>query len=416
MQVDANKRFLTIYHPIILALLLLPFFKPISLEYFAPAIDTLFDIWKIGSAIIIFGLYLFYYHRLSNLILAITAYEFALFFSTLINDGDYWKFAVNCVTVIGFCMLTELCMKRNCERYFSVVYTIYFLIILVNFVLLLIFPKGVAVDDYYHHRYNFLGYDNGLAVLVMVPLMGISCIYSAFRKKKLTFSAVATLSMISATVLITWSATGVVAWFVMIAYILFVYRGQLTKYFNSYALFATFLVLQVMIVFLRFQENFSFIIENILGKSITLTGRTEIWDLTYSIILQSPIIGHGVYKGYGLVYWENHYMYSHNAVLEILTQSGVIGLMLFAIPFIMAAVKLYKYRKHFLSGIVTVTLFAFLMTYLAEAQITAIWVFGFLTIAACIPNIIQQYEDYALQTNLAADRFHGRNHILRPYW
>lgn len=403
-------------NPIYLFFLLMPYFKPASLEFIAPTVESLFDIWKIGSTIIIFGLYLFYYHRMSKLVLMITAYEFALFFSTLINGGNYWRLAVSCGTVIGFCMLTELCMKRNCKRYFFVVYHIYFLLILINFVVLLLFPDGIATDDYYHNTYNFLGIDNSLAGLVMVPLMAISCIYSAFKKKKLTFSAILMLAMISATVLITWSATGVVAWFVMITYILFVYQGWFTKYFNSYALFATFVALQIMIVFLRVQEYFAFIIEDILGKSITLTGRTEIWDLTYPIILQSPIIGHGVYEGHGLVYWHNSYMYSHNAMLEILIQGGIIGLVLFTIPFIMVTKQLYKYCKHFLSGIVTVTLFAFLVIYLVEAQITAIWVFGFLVMAACIPNIIQQYEDYALQTNIETDRIQGRSRTLRPHW
>lgn len=415
MRVDANKKPLTINHPIILFVLLFPYFKPASLQYIAPTIESLFDIWMLGDTAIIFGLYLFYYHRMSKLILAISLYEFALCLSTFINGGNYRYLIVSCVTVMGFCMLTELCLKRNCERYFSVVYHIYFLLILINFVVLLIFPGGIAGDDYYHNAYNFLGKDNGLAVAVMVPLMAISCIYSAFRRKKLTFSALLMLAMISATVLITWSATGVVAWFVMIAYILFVYRGRLTKYFNSYALFATFVVLQILIVFLRLQDYFAFIIEDILGKSITFTGRTEIWDMIYPIILQSPVIGHGLYEGYGLVVWHDKYMYAHNAVLEILTQSGVIGLILFAIPFIMAAVKLYKYRKHFLSGIVTVTLFVFLVTYLMEAQITAVWVFGFLTIAVHIPNIIQQYED-ALQTDPSADRLHGRVPTLRLHW
>lgn len=401
---------------IFLFFLLMPYFKPASLQYIAPMIESLFELWKVGSTLIIFSLYVFYYHRLSKMILAITVYEFALFFSTIIAYGNYWKLVVSCGTIIGFCMLTELCLNRNCKRYFSVVYHIYFLLILINFVMLLIYPHGIAADSYYHNKYNFLGIDNGLAVDVMVPLMAISCIYSAFRGKKLMYSALLMLAMISATVLITWSATGVVAWFIMIAYILFIYKGRFTKYFNSYALFATSMVLQVMIVFLRVQEYFAFIIEDILRKSITLTGRTEIWDMTYPIILQSPIFGHGVYEGHGLVIWHDSYMYSHNAILEIMTQGGIIALVLFAIPFIMAAVRLYKCRRHFLSGIVTVTLFTFLVTYLVEAQITAIWVFGFLMMASCIPNIIQQYEDYALRTNMVANRFYGKNRTLRPDW
>lgn len=378
---------------LVLAFLLMPFFKPSSLELIAPGFDALFDSWRVMSFTVILLLY-FLSGKASKIIISVSAYEVMLLISTIVNDGDYWRLAVNCGTVIGFCMLTELCIKQNSsKKYFSVVFEIYFVLILINFIVLLLFPKGIAVNDYYSaNTYNFLGIDNALAVFVSLPLMSVACIYSAFKNRKLTFTAFFMLVMISATMLITWSATGVVAWFVLIAYILVIYKSQLTKYLNSYLLFATFVSLQIMVVFLRLQEYFAFIIENILGKSIDFSGRTLIWDLSYLIILRSPIIGHGLQEGHGLIQVSGIFLYSHNAILEVLIQSGAIGLVLFIVPFLMAARRLYQYREHFLAGIVSVTLFSFMLTFLMEAQISSIWIFGFLIIADHIPTIIQQYE------------------------
>lgn len=376
----------------VLFFLLMPFFKPASLEFISPGIEVLFNGWRVLSFALILFLYLMS-GRMSKLIVTISAYEVMLLVSTILNDGAYWGLAVNCGTVIGFCMLTEICIRQNCKKYFSAIFRIYFVLVLINFVVLLLFPEGIAVDSYYSkNTYNFLGIDNSLAVAVTLPLMSVACLYSAFKNRRLTFAAFLMLVILSATTLITWSATGVVAWFVMAAYILFIYKSRLTKYFNSYVLFITFAIMQVTIVFLRLQEYFAFIIETVLGKNITFTGRTLVWDLSYLIILQSPIIGHGVQEGHGLIHIFNTFVYSHNGVLEVLLQTGVIGLVLYVIPFVMAAKRLYRHREHFLAGIVSVTLFSFMVEFLTEAQIASIWIFGFLVIAYYIPTIIQQYE------------------------
>lgn len=374
-----------------LMLLLLPFFKPASFELIAPGIDAFLDGWRLVSFAVILFMYVVS-GKVSKIIVAISAYEAMLLVSTFVNHGDYWHLVVSCGTVIGFCMLTEICIIQNSKKYFTTIFTIYFALIMINLIVLVIFPEGIATDNYYRNTYNFLGNDNSMAVVFELPLMGAACLYSAFRNRRLTFTALLMFIMISATVLITWSATGVVAWFVLAVYILFVYKSKMAKIFNSYILFVMFVAMQIMIVFLRLQEHFAFFIENILGKSISFTGRTLIWDLSYLVILQSPIIGYGVYEGAGLIQVGNAFFYAHNAILEILIQSGVIGLILFIIPFIMAARRLYQYREHFLAGIVSVTLFSFMLTFLMEAQISSIWIFGFLVIADHIPTIIHQYE------------------------
>lgn len=393
MQKEKKRRLKSINNTAFLILLLFPFFKPISLELIAPAIDSFFDFWRVLALAMILFMY-FLSGKTSRMIIAISTYEIMLWIATIINSGDgsdFWRLTVNCGTVVGFCMLTELCIKQNSKKYFTAVFAIYSVLVTINLIVLLLFPKGIAVSED-GGTFNFLGNDNGMAVIFELPLMCVACIYSAFKGRRLTFNAVIMLAMISATVLITWSATGVVAWFALFVYILLIYKGRFTKVFNSYLLFLTFAVMQISIVFLRLQEHFAFIINNILGKSINFTGRTIVWDLSYLLIMQSPVIGHGVYEGHGLIWFVNNYVYAHNAILEIMIQSGIVGLILFIVPFVLAARKLYRYREHFLAGIVSATLFSFLMTFLMEAQIAAIWIFGILVIAYHIQTIIQQYE------------------------
>ena len=51
------------------------------------------------------------------------------------------------------------------------------------------------------------------------------------------------------------------------------------------------------IVLLRLQNIFSFIIQNILGKDLTFTGRTRIWDNAIEFIKARFIIGYGKETG-----------------------------------------------------------------------------------------------------------------------
>lgn len=384
---------------IFLTLLLLPFFKPASLEFISLWMETFFNFWRVAALATVLLLYLLL-GKASKMIIAICAYEAILLISAIVNGGDFWHLTVNCGTVIGFCMLTELCIKQNSKIFFTTVFAIYSVLVTINLILLFIFPEGIAVSET-GMTYNLLGNDNSMAVAFELPLMCVACLYSAFKNRRLTFAASLMLAMISATVLITWSATGVVAWFGMIVYILFIYKGRFTKTFNAYLFFLAFVILQIMIVFLRLQEHFAFIINNILGKDIDFSGRTVFWDLSYLIIMQSPVIGHGVYEGHGLIWTAYSFGYAHNAVLEIMIESGAVGLILFIIPFVMSARKLYRYREHFLAGIVSATIFSFLITFLMEAQISSIWIFGFLVIAYHIPTIIQQHETCTLKQRTA---------------
>lgn len=191
----------------------------------------------------------------------------------------------------------------------------------------------------------------------------------------------------------TWSATGVVSWFVMIMYLVFIYKRYLEKFLDIQKYYLVFIISQIGFVFLRIQKYFSYIIEVILKKSITFTGRTEIWDLSFRMIKRSPIFGYGVYEGNGLIWWNNGYYYSHNGILEVMLQGGVVALIVFIVLFIIAAVPLYKYRNHYVSGIISSGIFAVLIIMLAEAQITSIWLFGLLCIATCVPQIIEQVEN-----------------------
>lgn len=377
----------------LLTLLLLPFFKLPIFEQIDSLhiIDTLFDMAKIISFGAIIALYI-NGRKLSPVILSIIFYQLSLFFSTVINSGNYWKLAVNCGTVIGFCMITELALKKSSRLYFKTILDIYIPLSVVNLLVIILFPGGIAKDDYYGNIFYVIGIRNGLPP-VLIPLMIYGFVYSSMKGKKFTGATLFFTVVVSVSILITWSATGVAGLFMLLFFAFFIYRKNIAAVFNSLSLSGMYLVLYLGIIIFRLQSFFSFIIEDMLHKNITFTGRTDIWDIAIMLIKRSPIFGYGVYEGHGLIFTRGQYYYAHNAVLEVLLQGGVVSLSFYVAIFAIAAVALYKSRKYPVSQILAFGIFTILAMMLMEAY-SNIWIFA-LPVTACYVSEIAAQSDNA---------------------
>lgn len=389
-----NRTLLTLDSVPFMVFLLFPFFEPVTISLIMPQLDRLINIWLIISMSITIIMFV-RRNKLSTLLIAILVYFGFMIFSTYINSGNYISAINNYIPVVSFCLLTEMGVRRNCKTYFTSVFKIYYVLILFNFILLILFPDGIAVDNYYsNNTYNLLGIDNEIAIRVTIPLIMIAFLYSAFNGKRLTSSALLMITLISATALILWSATGIVAWFIelgLILYILYIRKKVIPRAMNIYVFYLIFIGLEILIIFLRRQSFLSFFIENILHKTLDF-GRTVIWDRYLILIARSPIIGYGLFEGHGLVRNGSIMYGTHNAIIGLLVKGGIIGLLIYCIPFLLVAKKLFNMRGHYLSSIMMVCIFACLFVFLMEAHHDMFWVFGILIIAGNIESIIIQYD------------------------
>ncbi|WP_395015912.1 O-antigen ligase family protein [Robinsoniella peoriensis] len=94
------------------------------------------------------------------------------------------------------------------------------------------------------------------------------------------------------------------------------------------------IVATIGIVVFRLQDIFSFIIEGILHKSLTLSNRTYIWDAAFSTLREHWLIGTGVTDSLsGSVFLELSYIskdtFAHNMFLDFMIMGGVISLVAF---------------------------------------------------------------------------------------
>lgn len=140
--------------------------------------------------------------------------------------------------------------------------------------------------------------------------------------------------------------------------------------FNTYILisFITVLFLFSAILIAGVFLNADYL-TNLIGRDLTLTGRTEIWQAVLDKIKEHPILGYGynafwsTYSEYSYVWKAMHWEapHAHNGYLELILDIGLIGFL----PFIMGLiVNFYKSIK----------------IYILYGTIEGVWMIGFLLI------------------------------------
>jgi exopolysaccharide production protein ExoQ len=92
------------------------------------------------------------------------------------------------------------------------------------------------------------------------------------------------------------------------------------------------------------------LIAGLLGRDSTLTGRTAIWQQVWIAIVKHPFVGYGFAAFWQGMKGESYNVilalrfvifHAHNGFLEILLELGAVGLLLFALSYLRAWVKLW---------------------------------------------------------------------------
>ena len=194
--------------------------------------------------------------------------------------------------------------------------------------------------DLFGAFYGALGYDNDFTRYLIAGYFW-AMLYSKILKKLIR--PLLLLMAIHATLIFTWCGTGLMAILVVDALLLAFRFFQMD--FSIIKGYIGYLLAVLFIVFFRFQNMFSYFIEDVLKKDLTFTGRTKIWDSAILLIRRNPILG------YGYMNQESEIIllggpHTHNILLEQLLRAGVVYVILFATMLFLLDAKLKKAKKY----------------------------------------------------------------------
>lgn len=187
----------------------------------------------------------------------------------------------------------------------------------------------------------FLGGKNALGIF-LTPGYFLLIIYSLEKYKKVKWWTIAATCCCLWTIFVGGSGTGVVVSFCGAALLLLALMWKPSKLIYLGGILVAYIVL-LFFSDVIFQTRFWLQIAELLGKDTTLTSRTRIWNETLNLLKNNWLLGAG--RGTEISYinfWneEKSVIETHNFVLQILLDGGVISLLLYGVLFAKAVCRL----------------------------------------------------------------------------
>src|SRR5699024_1188025 len=199
---------------------------------------------------------------------------------------------VNSFRIDTLILLVNIMVKRFPRSTLKALSIIFGLYIVINFLTLFVFPDGLYLTDK-HNKAWLLGIENQFA-LFLIPGIIIIILSSWYRFNKITILAWLQVFIILLTVLQIWSATAIVAIFFVIISIIINLRKKIKPIYRFTLLSIIYILLWIFLVRFNSLDSFQAIIVDVLGKDLTLSGRTRIWAAVFNIIPDSLWYGFGI--------------------------------------------------------------------------------------------------------------------------
>lgn len=345
------------------------FWKPVIRRgtYIAIAICFALYFWKVR--IDIFGA------------LAI-AYWLVMMLSTWLMDASLWVCARTYLPMVASVLLVRSLFGTCKKQLLWAAFILSTGYLLVNLGGTLLTPYGTKV--FYSNWYSgLLGNRNGFPRFFLMALCS-SALLDAINSKRLSLRTVLVFVLCVGQSYVMPSATGIVALIFFGGVVLLVQGSRLRKVFNIATYAIGYIVIFFGVVVFRMQYLFEPLISGVMHKNLDLSGRTEIWDALFSLIGDPAHLWIG-YCGNPnpIVSYNPRITTGHNAILDILYNGGIIGLLIALALCILVGVVLFRARGSRDAAIVAVFLGAFLILGITE-HVTCVSLCFFMAFGYCL--------------------------------
>lgn len=304
---------------LVMALIFLTGFKA---DYFnqIALYNRLETVLKLATVFCVFA-YVFFYQRKKNFHISLLMscyYGLMSFLDWLHGEDIQIVYLMTCVAVLVF---MEAQLQDDFVltiRYLSFFLSVY---IIINLLTILKYPDGLFSSGITHNPCYLLGHRNSI-VKYAIPMI-TSCSVWAYIKKKnyypIYVGVVFLINLFSAYKV--WSGSALIALVMMLGVTMTAYYIKRMKfkwvYFGALAAF-------IAISILRLQDKFAFLIEGILHKDLTMTGRTDFWDIGLPYIRQNFWMGTGKVGGEYLGGYLTSFTTLHSFYLDMLFRGGLL--------------------------------------------------------------------------------------------
>ncbi len=376
--------------------IIIPWFFPASLTIIFPGITTVVNAWKcISWFLILFKC--ISNRRWNSFTITLHIFWLVFFLCTLVSHytpADVNTWLVSFCSICGIALLFD---AFDTERIVRFIYKYFLLLALINFIMLILNPDGFEsyVSAYdglnkYASRCNFLCTDNMYGPFMMSLLL-LNELYITQKSKEKVWKLCyyGCWMVCTASALLIFSATSLVGLSALLIY-KFCMKVNLSFIQIKPLYIAFFFILMfVGVYYFNIQKLFSFVIINILGKDLTLTGRIELWTSSIEMIKQKFWLGWGCTNKGSIILRNYYYWYAHNLVLDILLEGGIVTLSAFAFMIANMARRVKGTLRDRRIKTCMLILFVFALMNIAESHLHNVYFYFPIVIAVKISNDVK---------------------------
>lgn len=299
----------------------------------------------------------------------------------------------NTMKVFCACFLIEELMLNTPRKGLWCLYTFFSFCVLSNTISVFLFPDGLYYNEVQRVPWCWiLGGDNA-AYTYYIIASTVAMLYSHYIKRRTTFICLLVWVSAFAFVFNRQIATGIVCQILW----LLLFLGFRFKWFRKLlnARYALYLAVGSFIFVVIGRKFILAPIVTALGRDITLTGRTIIWDTVLKVVSQSPILGYGVHDGGQFDrMFSLQVLGTHNYLLNLLFWGGAIAVILFVLMLYFSCKNGIKQRESWGVKCLTVGLIVCTTRFLTENGYVEFYYMLLTLMAYCKELERSSVEDY----------------------
>ena len=352
-------------NPLLFALLLIPFFEPTFVEQRMWLLDKVFFLFQLAALIVALANVVTRKIKLSPFFLCITGYQTYLCIVTLFCRGNLFGIVSSSARVFTIATLLEISLKCHPGITMKVLRNYSLLILIIMFISAALAPHGLYIspeaaesanpNDVNFIRY-FLGHKNAALPFLMPGFVAATVLWKREKTSGSAAAAVAYYVLLILTAAIIDSKTSLVVCGLLIASV-FLAKIDLVKKINPFAWLAGAICANVSITLFRIQYYFP-ALTKLLGRDVTFTGRTTIWDAAIDLFLKRPLFGYGyTHDTTARSHFLGIFNKPHNIYFSAVYYGGLIGLLLMVSSFILSF-KVLLGRKNEIAAFMALFLFS----------------------------------------------------------
>lgn len=357
-------------------------------------INILNIIYIVGAVVaLLYAIYTYYVtkKKISILLWSIIIYRMLLLIPTVIySGGDLLKWGYLSIVIVALYMILSLHMEKEYKGTITILSNIFLILTTLNLLSYILFPKGLYFDSDRYSELYFLGIRTRFTDYAFVSIVLLMLEYILDKRKLLKmiiFGLIALLNIILPAI-----TTGIIALICFILLIMLYKIKNLNKLITYNRMIVLALILNLLIVVYHIQDNFDWVLERYFNKSVTLTGRTEIWDLSWKHILEAPIIGHGIRNDGSFVSWRGTMWQGHNQEIQILYDGGIICLVLLIYIIYVSGRDLKKLTNKNVKILLISAIFSYMVMMITEISVYYLPVFLILFITSNVKYLNKSEE------------------------